>query len=322
MNRKAVSVFVAVVIIVIILVIVLDFSGNRPDRRGDNPYEYSVEQFRSVDASLVHFRETRNFPLEGLSATAIDINDERIWLAGEGFFMSLTDEGRMVVNKTITGKPTCIEATDDIVYLGFEDHIETYGGDGTQLGSWEPADERSVFTSLARKDTVLFVADAGNRRVIKYGPGGRTIGTFEGKRENEATGHGFIVPSACFDLVVNDYGELWVVNPGMHAIENYSDDGKLRGYWQKASMQIDGFTGCCNPAEIDVLEDGSFVTAEKGLVRIKIYDQSGKLLSVVAPPEKFEEEGKAPEVKVDGQGRIWSLDFDRKMIRLFERIPE
>ena len=42
---------------------------------------------------------------------------------------------------------------------------------------------------------------------------GEIIGEFEGKAETEA-GHGFIVPSANFDLAVNSFGELWVVNPG------------------------------------------------------------------------------------------------------------
>ena len=58
----------------------------------------------------------------------------------------------------------------------------------------------------------------------------------------------------------------------------------------------------------------------KGKVRIKIYDASGKLKSVVAAPEKFKEEGKAPEVVVDDDGRVYALDFDRMIIRIFEPI--
>ena len=42
----------------------------------------------------------------------------------------------------------------------------------------------------------------------------------------------------------------------------------------------------------------SFVTSEKGLVRIKVHDQSGKLISVVAPPNKFNEDGKAAAEQV------------------------
>ena len=84
-------------------------------------------------------------------------------------------------------------------------------------------------------------------------------------------------------------------------------------------MEIDGFTGCCNPAEIAIMNDGSFITGEKGLVRIKIYDPSGKLLSVVAPPEIFKEDGRAPEITFNTKGIIYALDFDRNVIRLFEK---
>ncbi|MFH0759805.1 MAG: hypothetical protein V2B15_21125, partial [Bacteroidota bacterium] len=81
---------------------------------------------------------------------------------------------------------------------------------------------------------------------------------------------------------------------------------------------IDGFLGCCNPARIAVMEDGSFVTSEKGLVRIKIYDPSGRLKSVVASPSLFREEGKAPDVCVDEQQVVYALDFDRNTVRIFE----
>jgi hypothetical protein len=70
------------------------------------------------------------------------------------------------------------------------------------------------------------------------------------------------------------------------------------------------------------MENGSFVTSEKGLVRIKIYDQSGKLLSVVASPDLFKEEGKAPEVCAGSDGVIYALDFDKDMVRVFEPLKQ
>jgi len=319
MNRKTLSLLVAAIVLVIIVIMVLDFTGNQAGKRGKNPYEYNVDRFKSVDSSLVQFREARQIPLGNYKANALDLIDEKAWLTGEGFLMALDESGNIALKQAIEGTATSVEVTAESVFLGFEDHIERYSHEGILNAKWTVPDERTVFTSLAASGEELYAADAGNRRVIRYDYAGNILGEFKGKAEENALGHGFIVPSASFDLVVNSYDELWVVNPGMHAIENYTRDGDMRGYWQKISMNIDGFTGCCNPAEIDVLSDGSFVTSEKGLVRIKIYDQSGKLLSVVAPPDKFTEEGRAPEVKVDAQDRIWALDFDRSMIRIFER---
>ena len=111
-----------------------------------------------------------------------------------------------------------------------------------------------------------------------------------------------------------------MVNPGLHALENYTPEGNLREHWQNTGVNIEGFSGCCNPAHFTFLPDGKFVTSEKGLVRIKIYKPSGEFLGVVAPPASFVEEGKAPDVAADANGNVYALDFDRKVIRVFEPI--
>ena len=110
-----------------------------------------------------------------------------------------------------------------------------------------------------------------------------------------------------------------MVNPGRHAFENYTFDGQLRGYWEKTDISIDGFSGCCNPAQMAVMPDGSFVTAEKGLVRIKIHKASGELLSVVAPPESFPGATKAPDLAVGPSGIIYAIDYEQNVIRVFQK---
>jgi len=112
---------------------------------------------------------------------------------------------------------------------------------------------------------------------------------------------------------------LWVVNPGMHSLENYTEEGNLREHWNNTSMMTEGFSGCCNPAHFTFLPDGRFVTSEKGLVRVKTYKPSGEFEGVVGPPVKFAEEGKAPDIATDAAGNVYALDFDKKMIRVFEK---
>ncbi|MEX0986699.1 MAG: hypothetical protein WD052_04415 [Bacteroidales bacterium] len=319
MNRKIISVIIVVIILAIIGMIIVDYSGKQPDKLGNNPYEYNVEQFRAVDPELIGYRETGNMPVRGYTPGGMDVKEGVIWLTGTNTLQAVTTAGVQLMKKEIEGSGLAIEVTGDAVFIGFEDHIKKYTTKGDLIAVWDIPGSKCVFTSLAANDSILYVADAGNRRVLRYDFEGVLLGEFRGKSEGEA-GHGFIVPSANFDLVVNSFDELWVVNPGMHALENYSNDGQLRGYWQNSSMKIDGFTGCCNPAQIAVLEDGSFVTSEKGMVRIKVYDSSGKLQSVVAEPGKFNEEGKAPEVKADENGVIYALDFETSMVRIFEKI--
>ena len=318
MKKSTISVIIGVIVVAIIAIIVTDFLTKRPDRLGKNPYELNTKEYEYVEPVLIHYKESKNIPVAEQKLGGIDAEGELIYLTGENFLQVISVKGIQKFSVGLEGAGTCVLAAGEKIYVGFKDHVEVFDTDGGLLARWDTTGSKSVITSLAIKDEMLYVADAGNRRVLRYDAEGNLLGQFEGKAES-AAGHGFILPSPNFDLVVNSFGELWVANPGKHAIENYTDEGVMRGFWQNSSADIEGFIGCCNPAEMAVLEDGSFVTSEKGLVRIKIYDQSGKLQSVVAAPEKFEEEGKAPEVTVDDDGVIYALDFDRNMIRIFEK---
>ena len=325
MKKKGLTIVILVILTVIIGVIVFDFLNNRPDRRGANPYALEVDQYKVVDPELISHKETRKFDLGLLIASDIAYHNQKLYVSGNSSMVILPMDGSPADMMEIIPNATCLEVDERNIFIGTRNHVAKYDHSGELVGEWTALDERTVITNLALKDDHVYVADAGNRRIVIYNREGEITGEFEGKAETEA-GHGFIIPSANFDLVVNSFGELWVVNPAKHALENYSDDGRMRGYWQNSSMEIDGFLGCCNPARITTLEDGSFVTSEKGLVRIKIHDQSGKLLSVVAPPALFDtggnvnDETKAPAVCADEKGVIYALDFETDMIRVFEPI--
>ena len=122
-----------------------------------------------------------------------------------------------------------------------------------------------------------------------------------------------------FDIIVDPDNELWIVNPGLHYIENYTDEGQIRAFWGEASFDIEGFTGCCNPAHIASLPDGSFVTSEKGLLRIKVYKPSGEFECVVASPNKFDENAAPLDITTDEKGNIYALDITKNTVRIFKR---
>lgn len=318
MKKKSISIIIGLIVGGIVAVFIIDYMSKRPDKLGGNPYEYNVDEYKAVNKDLIHYKETKNFPVTGFKPTGIDVNDGRIWIIGDGVLQVIGMNGVQVLKIETPSGSEALKVTDSNIFIALKDHVIRYSLSGDLISEWDVPGSKCVLTSIDASDDVLYVADAGNRRVLIYDFDGTLKGEFTGKAES-AAGHGFIVPSANFDLVVNSYGELWVVNPGKHAIENYSNEGNLRGFWQNSSMKIEGFTGCCNPAEISTLPDGNFVTSEKGMVRIKVYDSSGKMISVVAAPEKFEEEGRAPEVAADENGVIYALDFDRKVIRVFEK---
>ena len=320
MKKRSLTIVVLVIVMIILGVIIVDFLGNRPDRRGENPYALKVDRYREVDPDLISHREIRNFSLGLLIASDMSYHNQRLYISGNSTIAVIALDGSPSTLHEIPPRATCLEVDEQHIFVGFGTYVAKYDHDGALLQQWTDLGDRTVITNLAIKGDKGFVADAGNRRIVILSREGEQLGEFEGKTESD-DGHGFIVPSANFDLAVNSYDELWVVNPGKHALENYTDDGRLNGFWERQSFEIEGFLGCCNPARITTMADGSFVTSEKGLVRIKIYDPSGQLKSVVAPPDLFNGEiGKAPEVCADENGVIYALDFEKDMIRVFEPI--
>ena len=87
-------------------------------------------------------------------------------------------------------------------------------------------------------------------------------------------------------------------------------------------MEIEGFCGCCNPSHFAILEDGSFVTSEKGIPRVKIYDRLGRLASVVAGSDRFDEGTVGLDLALDSAQRILVLDPARRAVRIFVKDAE
>jgi hypothetical protein len=304
--------------VVIVGVITGDYLSDKPDKTGPNPFEYNVDNFKTVDSTLVHFKETRNYRIAFETPTAITISGEKIYLAGDTKIQVIGLDGSLLTEIALTGKPQAIEVSGDKIYAVVGNAVNVLSESGSLLQTWPALTDSALVTAIAASETSVFIADAGNRKVHRFNPDGQLIASFDGKAD-EGVLHGFIIPSGFFDLDFNPDGDLWVVNPGMHSLENYTEDGRLREHWNNTSMLTEGFSGCCNPAHFTFLPDGRFVTSEKGLVRVKIYKPSGEFDGVVAAPVKFTEEGKAPDVATDSAGNVYALDFDKKMIRVFEK---
>jgi hypothetical protein len=317
MKNKGIVIFLIILAVVIVGIIAGDYLNSKPDKSGPNPYEYNVDNFKVVDSTLIGFRETKNFKIDFEKPAAIAIENDIIYAAGDAKVQQIDLSGKLLREFPLTENPVTLEIFQDKMFVALKNQVLVYDLAGTLQKSWTPLDTNSLFTSVAAAGQNVFVADAGRRKVIRYSTDGNILAEFDGKAA-EGELHGFIIPSPFFELDINPDGDLWVVNPGLHALENYTEDGNLREHWNNSSMMTEGFSGCCNPAHFTFLPDGRFVTSEKGLVRIKTYKLSGEFDSVVAAPAKFAEEGKAPDVATDTNGNVYALDFDKKMIRVFE----
>lgn len=301
------------------------YFGVRAVREGSgrdrpNPFEYDLEKFEKSGASLVRYAETGGIRGEWANAYAIAVGpDDRLYVAADREVFVFTPRGTAEATIAVGTPAGClaVDRNNDL-YLGLGGQVEVLKGKEGQKTTWESAGEKAIFTSIALSTDRVYVADAGNRIVWEYDKSGRRVGQIGAKDESRDI-PGFIIPSPFFDVAVDPDGFLWAANTGRHLLQNFTPDGNIRTSWGKPSMEIEGFGGCCNPSHFAILEDGSFVTSEKGLARVKVYDRLGDLVSVVAGPGAFDPGTVGLDLAGDASQRIYVLDPRRKMVRLFEK---
>jgi DNA-binding beta-propeller fold protein YncE len=305
----------------------LGTSGSRPDP--PEAYRYDVSAYEEVDPALVIATEldsiTPDVPgLRALAATP----DGRVYAAGENILLIYGPDSAEIARHPVTGTPECLAVgPDGTVFLGMLTHVETMGPDGSPGAAWPPVEGQPHLTSIIADDASVYMADAGNRVVWRFSHAGELLGQI-GEKDAARDIPGLVVPSPCLDVAFDESGALWVTNPGRHGLEQYRPGGEMVASWYRASMDIDGFCGCCNPSHVAFRPDGTLVTAEKGLVRVKLYSADHRLLGVVAPPQAFrsgptgpfspELEAPVLDLAVDARGRVLVVDANRNAIRVFE----
>jgi hypothetical protein len=87
--------------------------------------------------------------------------------------------------------------------------------------------------------------------------------------------------------------------------------------WGKGGREIGQFLGCCNPTDFAIFPDGRFVTAEKGVPRVKVYSKEGEFINVVAGPDSLGEDAGGMDVAVK-DGKVWVAMNRTGVIRVFE----
>ena len=319
MNRKLVNIVLIVLALAIVVIIGKDFIGNKAGKNVENPYRYDVDEYRKVDSTAILYRETITFPVNADEPKGVAVSGKQIIVVSEKFLLKYDYSGKELLRKEIFDTATCVTVDKNgEIWVGTRHSVELYDQVGTLLKRWNSFGDRSVITSVAISGEDVYVADAGNRIVYQCNTSGQVISKI-GERDQQNGVPGYIIPSAYFEVAIDNDGFLWAANTGRHSLENYNADGSLRTSWGKASLKIDGFCGCCNPAHFAILADNSFITSEKAIPRIKLYDQHGVFKGVVASPAMFDENAYAPDVAIDADQRVVALDLDRKQVRIFER---
>ena len=295
-------------LVVIVIVIVVVMSENR--RSADNPFDLDLEAYNRIDADLITYAITQQIPVDcrKLFGVAVDDHD----------FIYASTDSCIVKFNPFGSEMLSFETLLPVRSMDIVENGVVYGADGALKQELFTQSDSSIITSIAVAGDDLFIADAGAHIVLRYDLAGELLNEIGG-RDVKPGRPGFVLPSAYFDLAVAGDDRLWVVNPGLHTFENYNFAGALLAEWGRASSEIEGFCGCCNPSHFALIPGSGFVTSEKGLVRIKIYDQEGQLETVVSGPDNFKKQATGLDLAVDSQQRIIVADPSSKMIRIFER---
>lgn len=317
MKQKTVIFSAIALLLLLVAFMVKDFFFSSPDNT--NPYKFELDSLRMGDTAKAAFTETMQFKPGLIEIHGITTDTHgNIYVSGKGGIEVFDLSGKVENKFKISGNAQCISLDNDgNLILGMQDHIEIWNKTGKLISKWNSCGADAVLTSVASSGDNIFVADAGQKVVYRFDKKGNLANKIGLK--DPATGvPGFIIPSAYFDLGISNDGNLWVVNPGRHSFEKYNFDGKLLTSWGKASMAMEGFSGCCNPSNFAMIYDSLFVTSEKAIERIKIYNADGSFHSVVATPEQFVEGTKGLDLAVDKQNRILVLDPVKMLVRVFE----
>lgn len=281
-----------------------------------------MESLRLVDPRFVTFRETSRIPTGLARPTGICVTNGRIlWTVGDTHIVQLGASGADAVHP-LPLTPTCIApGPDGSLIVGLTDRVSLFRTDRRAIQIWEPADPRSHITSLDYRGGHIWVADWGTKTARGYDHTGRLLAT-AGVRD-EASGYpGIIAPSPHFDVAIGAGDDVFLTNPGMHRVETFTRCGKYVGAWGTPSSDLASFCGCCNPTDIALLPGGGFVTSEKGIPRVKIYDSHGRFREVVASSDRLPSNAMSQDLAVLADGRIAVLDPTTQSVRLFTRVKE
>jgi hypothetical protein len=294
-----------------------------------SPWAYDDSKVRKTDPKLLHYHEVRQFRCARPSPRCIALtHDERLLIGAGKYLTEHSLDGTQVSELALEDEVRCVAvAQDGSLCVGLRKQIQVFDHKGRRRETWPSPGQKAYFTGVAVGEADVFVADAGNRAVLRYDRSGHLKGRI-GEKDQARNIPGLIVPSPFLDVEIARDGLLRVSNPGRHRVEVYTFEGDLELAWGTAGWAVENFCGCCNPINLALLPNGRVVTFEKGIPRVKVYTADGFFESVVAGAESFAANAKVCgpndctlgglDGVADAKGRIYILDLVAGVTRVME----
>jgi hypothetical protein len=272
MNKKLTALLSLVVILAFIGYIIFDATKdadktNPAETARDTVYYDSWEVYKKIQITG-----------GDLSSVAVS-EDGIVFIGGDSFVKSLNPDLTDSWNLTTDTMITSLAVSGDTVFASTPETILLISSSGKLLAEWGPYEGNSILTSVTADKNLLAIADAGNKRVFILKKNGE-MQSMMGQSEEK-----FVIPSPYFDVVLSE-SKLFAANTGHRRIETWTTEGERLSQFGEPGTAPGAFCGCCNPAHFAVIPQG-FVTAEKGINRIKILDHNGDFIEFVSSQNDF-----------------------------------
>ena len=216
---------------------------------------------------------------DGLKAVAVS-DDGNVYLGGDSFVACYNSGLLKTWSLGMPGKINALTVSGDTLFAASEELVYLIDRNGKMISEWGPYEAKCLITSLSANKNYLAIADAGNKIVFilkKDGEVVSMIGHF---------GEQLLIPSPYFDVNLTDDNNIFLANTGNFRIEKRTLEGKVVSNFGTSGTAPAEFCGCCNPAHFAAIPQG-FVTAEKGINRIKIMGPEGGFIEYVSSNNDF-----------------------------------
>ncbi|MCX6320851.1 MAG: hypothetical protein NTX93_03485 [Bacteroidia bacterium] len=274
MNKK----IAAIVSVFIILVFIgyMIFDSVRPEG-----FVKNKDETRAIDSLPDSWLVSREFKVEEGSLKAVTVSSAgNIYLGGDSFVSCYDKDLNLKWNLKTPYPVTSLSNYGDTIFASTLELILVISSGGEIKDEWGPFEDNGIITSVTANRSYVAFADAGNKMLFildKKGGVKKLIGQNDGQ---------FIVPSPYFDVALGSDNTLLVANTGHRRVETRNIEGVFKSYFGEPGTAPGAFCGCCNPAHFIIIPDG-FVTAEKGINRIKILNKKGEFVEFVSSKNKF-----------------------------------
>jgi hypothetical protein len=279
MNKKLTALFALIIILAFIGYMIYDASS------GPKKADVTDEQPDTVIADSWMIDTAYKVTSGELTSVTASF-DGVIFLGGDTFIESLDSSlhNLWIVNPGV--RITALAVSGDTIYASTMETILLFSKDGKRISEWGPYESGSIITSVSANSGLVAFADAGNKMVYILKKNGELVSMAGLQGEN------FVIPSPYFDVALSE-DHMYAANTGKHRLETWNHTGRYESQFGEPGTAPGSFCGCCNPAHFALVPEG-FVTAEKGINRIKLLDRTGAFIEFVSNDNDF-----VPSVPLD-----------------------